>query len=206
MSKYKVTYFDIAGGRAEPIRIAMHAAGLGFEDVRWSFPEFGEKRESLRFNAVPAVEIDGKTITQSNAISRYFGKMTDLYPTDAMQALYCDEVLEALEDLTHYIVQTFGLKGEELKAAREALVAGRLPTFIKGLDELLARGGGRYFAGQSLTIADLKAVQQVSMMRSGNLEHTPIDLIDKIAPALVEHQQNIAKEPLVIAYYASLKG
>lgn len=206
MSQYKVTYFDIPGGRAEPIRIAMHAAGLSFEDVRWSFPEFGEKRGTLRFNAVPAVEIDGKTITQSNAISRYFGKMTGLYPEDAMQALYCDEVLEALEDLTHYVVQTFGLEGEEMKSAREALVAGRLPTFINGLNELLTRGGGRYFAGDSLTIADLKAVQQVGMMRSGKLEHIPADLIDKMAPALVEHQQNIAKEPLVVAYYASLKS
>lgn len=206
MSNYKVTYFDIAGGRAEPIRIAMHAAGLDFDDVRWSFPEFGEKRESLRFNAVPAVEIDGKTITQSNAISRYFGKMAGLYPEDAMQALYCDEALGALEDLNHYVVQTFGLKGDQLKSAREALVAGRLPTFIKGLNELLIRGGGQYFAGQSLSIADLKSVQQVRMMRSGNLEHIPANLIDKIAPALAKHEENIAKEPKVVAYYDSLKS
>lgn len=204
MSTYKLTYFDIDGGRAEPIRIALHAAGISFEDVRWTFPEFSEKRDSVRFNAVPSIEIDGKTITQSNAISRYIGKMAGLYPEDATQALYCDEVLGALEDLNHYVVQTFGLQGDELKQAREKLVAGRLPVFLKGLDELLTRGGGRYFANQSLSIADLKALQQIKPIRAGTLEHIPADLVEKLAPALVAHQENIEKEPQVVAYYASL--
>ena len=78
MSNYKVTYFDFDGGRGEPVRIALHAAGIAFEDVRWSFPEFGKNRGSLRFNAVPTLEIDGKVITQSNAISRYIGKMAGI--------------------------------------------------------------------------------------------------------------------------------
>ncbi len=206
MNKYKVTYFDFDGGRAEPIRIAMHAAGLSFDDERWSFPEFGEKQQSIRFHAVPTLQIDGKTITQSNAISRYIGKMCGLYPEEPLQALYCDEVLGALEDLNHYVVQTFGLKDEALKIAREALVAGRLPVFIKGLEELLQRGGGRYFAGQSLSIADLKMVQQTKALQSGNLEHVPTDLIKQIAPALTEHQKSIEMEPQVVAYYASLKS
>lgn len=205
MSDYKLTYFDIDGGRVEPIRIALHAAGLSFEDVRWSFPEFGANRESIRFHAVPAIEFGGKTITQSNAISRYIGKMAGLYPEDALQALYCDEVLGALEDLSHYVVQTFGLKDDELKQAREKLMAGRLTVFMKGLDELLTRGGGRYFANQSLTIADLKALQQIKAVRSGNLEHIPADFIDKLTPALAEYQKNIEKEPQVVAYYASLQ-
>ena len=42
MSDYKVTYFDFDGGRGEPVRIALHAAGIAFEDVRWSFPQFGD--------------------------------------------------------------------------------------------------------------------------------------------------------------------
>ena len=44
MAKYKLTYFDIDGGRAEPIRIAFHAAGIEFEDHRISFDEFSEMR------------------------------------------------------------------------------------------------------------------------------------------------------------------
>ena len=203
MSDLKITYFDIDGGRAEPIRIALHAAGVAFEDVRWSFPEFGEKRQSARFHAVPFMEIDGEVITQSNAISRYVGKMSGLYPEDAKQALYCDEVLGALEDLNHYVVQTFSLQGEELKAAREALMEGRLKVFLTGLDELLKRGGGQYFVGKQLSMADLKMATQLKMLRSGNLDHVPADFADKLVPDLAAMQERIANEDIVKAYYVS---
>ena len=73
MQKYKLIYFDIPGGRGEPLRMAMHAAGIDYTDERWTFPEFGEKRSELRFRAVPVLEIDGKVVTQSNAIGRYLG-------------------------------------------------------------------------------------------------------------------------------------
>ncbi len=203
MSDFKITYFDIDGGRAEPIRIALHSAGVAFEDVRWSFPEFGEKRQSARFHAVPFLEIDGEVITQSNAISRYVGKMSNLYPEDAKQALYCDEVLGALEDLNHYVVQTFSLQGDELKAAREALMDGRLKVFLKGLDELLTRGGGQYFANHKLSIADLKMATQLKMLRSGNLDHIPADFADKLVPNLAAMQERIENEDIVKAYYAA---
>lgn len=205
MSNYKLTYFDFDGGRGEPVRIALHAAGIKFEDIRWSFPEFGENRQKLRFCAVPSLEIDGQSFTQSNAMSRYVGKLCSLYPEDPMQALYCDEVLEALEDLNHYVVQTFGLKGEELKNARLQLMEGRLTVFINGLCELLKRGGGRYFAANQLTVADLKMFGQLKQLISGNLDHIPADFIQGLAPELVEYFKQIEQEAIIVAYYASLK-
>ena len=203
MPNYKLTYFDFDGGRGEPIRIALHAAGIEFEDERLSFLEFGEARGNMRFNAVPVLEIDGAQVTQSNAISRYIGKMAGLYPTDDLQALYCDEVLESLEDLSNHIVQTIGLEGDELQQAREALAEGRMPVFLKGLDALLTRGGGEYFADGRVTIADIKAFLQVRSLRSGLLDHIPTDLVDRLAPGLAEHQQRMAAEPQIAAYYAS---
>ena len=124
MTSYKLTYFDIDGGRAEPSRMAFHAAGIDFEDDRISFVTFGEMRHTTRFSSVPVLEIDGAAVTQSNAIARYVGKMAGLYPENAQQALYCDEAMEAIEDLLHHTVHTFGLQGEELKRAREKLVDG----------------------------------------------------------------------------------
>jgi glutathione S-transferase len=203
MSKYKLTYFDIDGGRAEPIRIAFHTAGIDFEDNRISFPEFAEMRSGTRFNSVPVLEIDGAQVTQSNALSRYIGKMAGLYPADDLQALYCDEVLGALEDVTNYVVQTFGLQGEELRLAREELVAGRLSTYLRGLDQLLTRGGGEYFADNQLTIADLRAFVQTRSLGAGHLEYIPKDIVQQVAPGLFEHQNRIEADPRVIAYYAT---
>jgi glutathione S-transferase len=203
MSKYKLTYFDIDGGRAEPIRIAFHTAGIDFGDNRISFPEFAEMRSGTRFNSVPVLEIDGAQVTQSNALSRYIGKMAGLYPADDLQALYCDEVLGALEDVTNYIVQTFGLQGEELQLAREELVAGRLSTYLRGLDQLLTRGGGEYFADNQLTIADLRAFVQTRSLGAGNLDYIPKDIVQQVAPGLFEHQNRIDADPRVVAYYAT---
>ena len=203
MPSYKLTYFDIDGGRAEPIRIAFHAAGINFEDNRISFAEFGEMRATTRFNSVPVLEIDGAQVTQTNAMSRYVGKMAGLYPVDDLQALYCDEVLGALEDLTNHIVRTFGLPEEELKLAREKLVDGWLPTFLRGLDQLLIRGGGEYFANNQLTVADLRAFVQTRSLGSGILDYVPTDIVKRVASGLFEHQERINADPRVVAYYAT---
>ena len=186
--------------------------------------------------------------------------MAGLYPKDDLQALYCDEVMDALEDVSHYIVQTFGLQKEELRLAREKLVEGWLSVYLRGLDELLARGGGQYFADNGLTMADLKTfVQirslclqkeelrlareklvegwlsvylrgldellargggqyfadngltmadlktfvQIRSLCSGTLDHVPTNLVQRLAPGLVEHQERIEGDPRVAAYYAT---
>lgn len=49
MTQYKLTYFDFAGGRGEPIRIALHAAGIAFEDISHHIGQtFGLEGEALR--------------------------------------------------------------------------------------------------------------------------------------------------------------
>ena len=204
MSKYKLSYFDFNGGRAEPIRIAFHSAGIEFEDHRISFPEFGEMRSTTRFISVPVLEIDGAQITQSNAICRYVGKMAGLYPVDDLQALYCDEVLDAIEDLSHHIGQTFGLQENELKLAREKLVDGWLLIYLRGLEKLLIRGGGDYFADNQLTVADLKVFILTRWLNSGSLDYIPVDIVQRVAPCLVKHEEHIGTDPRVISYYGTL--
>lgn len=203
MPNYKLTYFDIDGGRGEVTRIAFHAAGAEFEDNRISFPQFGEARQNMRFNAVPILEVDGEEISQSDAISRYVGRMAGLYPSDPLQALYCDEVLGACEDLTHFIVGTFGIEGDELRKARKQLMDGKMTVFVKGLQELLHRGGGEFFADKQLTIADIRCFVQVRSLSAGMLDHIPADFVQTIAPDLVEHQKRVAEDDRVVAYYKS---
>lgn len=203
MPTYKLTYFDFDGGRGEAIRIAFHASGIRFEDNRISFKEFGAMRQSTRFNSLPVLEIDGAEITQTNGILRYLGKLGGLYPDDNMQALYCDEVLGAVENLSHHIGRTIGLQGDELRQAREKLVEGWLPTFLRGLDALLTRGGGKYFADNRLSVADLKVFIETRWLRSGSLDHVPKDFVQQVAPGLVKHEERIAADPHVVAYYAS---
>lgn len=202
MTRFKLTYFDFDGGRGEPIRLALNIGGIEFEDVRLKFPQFQQTQPSFRFHALPVLEIDSQQITQSNAILRHVGKLAGLYPADDLQALFCDETMGAVEDLSHAIGKTFGLQGDAMKQAREDLVKGRLTTYIEGLDALLARGGGQFFADGRMTIADLKVFVETRNLAKGILDHVPTDIVEDLAPALVEHRDRIANDPRIVAYYA----
>jgi len=203
MNKLKLTYFDFAGGRAEPARLALHIGGIPFEDYRFAPGDFPEVRKTTPLGQVPTLHVNGVQITQSDAITRYAGKLAGLYPEDALQALFCDEVLGALEDINIKIGTTFGMTGDDLKNAREALAAGALPKYLRWLEQQLENHGGEFFADNRLTIADLKAFGLLSWLSSGKLDHIPGDLIETAAPKLTDYVSRIAKLPAIAQYYAS---
>ena len=202
MPQLKLSYFDFHGGRAEPARLALAIGGIAFEDHRFAFPEFAEVRKSTPFGQVPTLIVDGVQVTQCDAILRYAGKLAGLYPTDAYQALLCDEVMFVVEEASMKIGPTFRMTGDEQKAARLALVNGSIPVYLGWLQSQLLAHGGEYFADNRLTVADLKVFVDVRGLNSGRLDHVPADLVEKVAPALNAHLQRVAQNPAVMAYYA----
>ena len=153
MAKLKLTYFDFHGGRGEPARLALSIGGIPFEDDRVAPSNWPSRKADTPFGALPVLEVDGKTVSQSNAINRYVGKLADLYPSDPWQAALCDEVMEAVEDIGTKIGATFALPEEQKKAQREELVAGPIPFYLTRLEQRLEAHGGRYFAADRLRVA-----------------------------------------------------
>jgi glutathione S-transferase len=202
MPQLKLNYFDFHGGRAEPVRLALHLGGVAFEDHRFTFPEFAAFRTTTPFGQVPTLHVDGLQVTQSDAILRYAGKLAGLYPTDPLQALLCDEVAYVVEEASVRIGPTFRMSGEEQKAARLALVNGSIPVYLTWLQAQLEAHGGEFFADNRLTVADLKVFVDVRGLNSGRLDHVPTDLVERVAPALNAHMQRVASTPGVQAYYA----
>lgn len=202
MDKLKLTYFDFPGGRAEPVRLALHIGGIPFEDYRFAPADFPEIRKATPLNQVPTLHINDRAVTQSDAIMRYAGKLAGLYPEDNLQALLCDEVLGALEDINVKIGATFGLKGEDLKKARGALASEALPRYLRWLQHQLESHGGAFLADNRLTIADLKALVILRWLASGKLDHIPTDLIARVAPTLKEYMDRIGSTPAIAQYYA----
>jgi len=203
MPNLKLTYFDIHGGRAEPARLALYIGGVAFEDDRISFNEFGAKREGYPFKRVPLLRVDDVELSQGNTIIRYVGKLAGLYPSDALEAAYCDEAMDAVEDIVSKQVVTMSIEDEaEKKAAREALAAGPLALYLQGVQAMLEARGGEYFADGRLTVADLKVMVWVRSLRAGILDYVPADLPDTVAPKLVEHLDRVLDHPKVAEYYA----
>jgi prostaglandin-H2 D-isomerase / glutathione transferase len=200
----KLTYFDFHGGRGEPARLALSMGGVPFEDDRVPFSDWERRKPDTPFGTLPMLERDGQILAQSNAINRYVGKLTNLYPSDPWQAALCDETMEAVEDISSMIVATLFLPDEEKKAQRKVLVEGPLPFYLTRLQHRLDERGGQYFAGERLSVADLKVFVWLRHLKSGALDHVPTDLVDRVAPKLVEHYERVKNEPGVKAYYARL--
>lgn len=201
MAKLKLTYFDFDGGRGEPARLALHIADIAFEDHRVAGKDWPALRDSTPFQAIPILEVDGHVVSQSNSINRYVGKLAGLYPKDDWQALLCDEVMDAVEDISTTIGQTFDLPADEKKKARAELAAGPIKRYLEQLAARLEAAGGEYFADRRLTVADLKVFMLTRWLRSGALDHIPKDLVDRVAPQLVKHFERVAGQPKVAAYY-----
>lgn len=68
---------------------------------------------------VPTQQVNGKVIGHSTALLRYVGKVGDLYPEDAFDALKVDEVVMAGEDFFGLIFKAFGAPPE--KQASESM-------------------------------------------------------------------------------------
>ena len=80
----KLYYFDLYG-RAEATRMALHKAGVQYEDIRLTGEKWIEFKNSgkLEFGQMPALELDdGKMLTQSMAILDYVCQTYKLQPTD----------------------------------------------------------------------------------------------------------------------------
>src|SRR5262245_17984348 len=203
MGRPKLTSFDFHGGRGEVARLAFELGGVAFEDDRVSFAAWRERKPQTPYGALPVLEVDGRTVAQSNAINRYVGKLVGLYPNDPWQAALCDEVMDAVEDIGEKIAATFNLPDVEKKAAREALAAGPLSIFLSRMQDRLVAAGGRYFADHRPTVADLKVFVWLRHLKAGSLDHIPTDLPDRVAPRLVEHYERIKSHPGIEAYYAA---
>ena len=201
MAKLKLTYFDFDGGRGEPARLALHIGGVTFEDQRIPGKDWPALRDKTPFLAMPTLEVDGKVVSQSNSINRYVGKLTGLYPKDDWQALLCDEVMDAAEDISARIGQTIDLPADAKKKAREELAAGHIARYLEQFQARLKAGGGEYFADRRLTVADLKIFMLVRWLRSGVLDHIPKDFVDRVAPMLVAHFERMASHPKIVEYY-----
>ena len=202
MPKLTLTYFDFDGGRGEAARLAMHLGGIAFEDRRIPGKDWPALRDTMPFRALPVLEVDGMSISQSNTINRYLGKLTGLYPG----RLAGDSGRRGHGrggGISTSIGNTMALEGAAKQKAREALAAGSIPRYLQQLEARLRAGGGEWFVENRLTVADLKCFLWVRWLKSGALDHVPSDIVDRHAPLLAKHFDRVRSQPGIAAYYAA---
>jgi prostaglandin-H2 D-isomerase / glutathione transferase len=196
----KLTYFDAPASRGEECRLALHLAGVDFEDVRIQGSDWPALKPTTPFGSLPVLELPGHpALAQSNAILVLIGRRHDLHPRDDFEAARHEAVMQHVEDLRAAIVPTTRLGDEEKRAARQALAEGYIPTWA-GYAERQLTSDGPFFAGAKLHVVDLKLYLIVRWCTNGTLDHIPATIFDA-HPKLIRVHDAVRDHEGVKAWY-----
>jgi prostaglandin-H2 D-isomerase / glutathione transferase len=129
MDRPRLIYFDFAGSRGEECRIALHLAGVDFEDVRVSGEQWKALKPASPFGSMPILELPGKPpLGQSNAILCLIGRRYGLHPQDDFEAARHEALMSYAEELRGAVSPKLAIKEEGgRRAAREASRATTCP-------------------------------------------------------------------------------
>ena len=132
MNKPKLTYFDAPVSRGEECRLALHLAGIDFEDVRINPAAWSAMKDETPYGGLPVLELPGRPpLAHSNAILVLIGRGHGLHPADDFEAARHEGMMQHVEDLRAVVAPTIRMGNAEKRAAREALVAGFLPAWAR---------------------------------------------------------------------------
>ncbi len=198
LQQHELLYFDGAG-RAETIRIALHAAGINFTDTRFTGKDWPTIKPTTPLGSVPVLKVNGESHCQSVSLARYAGKLGGFYPTDPLQALVVDEAIESLNELM--AVAPKHSDTDTLLKLRKEYQDGTMTKYVTFLESLIQSNGGVGFASTP-SIADLTLWGTVKMIRSGDWTGIDSTFFESF-PGIVATVESIAKNEKVVAYYAS---
>ena len=201
MSKPRLIYFDLPGSRGEECRLALHAAGVDFEDVRIARAEWPALKPKTPFGSLPILEWPGQPpIAHSLAIMTLIGRKFGLHPTDEFQAARHEGLMEYVEEMRHKVAPTLRISDEaQKKAAREELAKDAIPQWGKIVEGQL--GDGPFIAGDKLCVADFKLYILARWFTSGTLDHIPKTVLDG-CPKLLRLQHAVGEHPAVKSWQA----
>ena len=128
------------------------------------------------FGQLPVLQLPGggdglDRASQSLALLRWAGRKAAIYPKDIHAQLRCDVIEQALADLNAALLPLWykaacrrspidgapmvPLSKEQLAEAQRCVADVLLPVRLRQLEATLAKSGGDFFCGESLTTCDL---------------------------------------------------
>ncbi|XP_065353112.1 glutathione S-transferase-like [Cloeon dipterum] len=153
MAPVKLIYFDVTA-LGEPIRYILHYSDTEFEDERLTSEQFGPRKPTFPLGKLPVLELDGKTVHQSVAISRYLAKKAGLAGKDDWESLLCDIAVDSILDLkSAFSGFHYDNNEESKKTKKELALSTTIPYYLGKFEEILKENGGHFVNGQ-LTWAD----------------------------------------------------
>lgn len=200
MSKPKLTYFDAPVSRGEECRLALHLAGVDFEDNRVKAQDWPAVKPTTPYGAIPVLEWPGHPpLAHSNAILVLIGREYGLHPKDNWEAARHEGVMAYVEELRGHVGPTLRTQGEEKQKAREALATGYLPQWASAVEKHL--GDGPFFGGAALNVVDLKLYMAYKWFAGGKVDFIPATIFSGYAK-FTRLFESVNAHPAVQAWYA----
>ena len=117
MTKPKLIYFDAPVSRGEECRLALHLAGVDFDDVRIKPAAWPTMKEQTPYGSLPVLELpDRPPLAHSNAILVMIGRRHGLHPSDHFEAASHEGMMQHVEDLRGVVGPTIHMEDAEKKA------------------------------------------------------------------------------------------
>jgi len=185
----KLIYVDTPFWRAEVPRIALHHASIPFQDKRIRREDFLEARQTgftndgdfLPFKQIPVLVINGVSLSQTGAISRFCGKLSGLYPIDDdLLAAKIDQVIDMATDITVLFSNYRKISETDIILKNRQVFFDKFITNKLTLLESLLLSEKALSNTTTLFISDIAVWRVLGWLSSGIIDGFPTDFIHKL--------------------------
>ena len=137
-------------------------------------------------------------------MGRYVAKMAGLYPEDALQAAFVDDIVDGIDDIGPMVNGAGkGLEQAEKEAARvEEVTKGKAKSILDIIEadiKSLGDGAG-HSVGSTLTFADIVIFTMTTNTFCGFFDGLNVGML-KDWPAIQSVNKTVANHPAVRKYY-----
>jgi len=197
---YKLSYFNIRG-LAEPTRLLFAAADVAYEDYRVDreSKDWEALKPNTPFQQLPTLEVNGKTIAQSQAIQRFVAREHGLFGSSDLEGFSIDAFVEAIMDAREPFGAARRIKDEtERKAKFATIMRDEWPKWATKFNAHLAANneGKGYFVGTKISLADIfffNTTEFLVGLDAGAISSFPL---------LVAHNERVRTNPGIAAWLA----
>ncbi|KAJ7417623.1 Maleylacetoacetate isomerase [Willisornis vidua] len=184
------------------VRIALALKGISYDLVPVNLVKDGGQQFSAEFKAlnpmqqVPALKIDGITLSQSLAIIHYLEETRPnprLLPQDpkkrAQVRMIADHIVSGIQPLQgqNALVHNSQSKKSLVSFSIEfPMPHSTVPPLLTALEQILQHTAGRYCVGNEVSMADLCLAPQVANAERFKVDMGPYPTITRINKALLE--------------------
>ena len=196
---FKITYFK-GNGRAVLMR-----AVLSYAKAKWenNFVDFSTTWQELKasgyaeFGQVPILEHNGKTYSQSAAITLYLARHFNIYGKNIEEEYQIDSLLCAIEDFVPVFYPVVMPLTEEQKnnpAKFKQALKDKLQQYFKVFEARYAKfGSGKYFFGDHFSLADIFVGAQIPAYLVAFKDE---DIMTPVAPNLKKLMDSLKENEL----------